>query len=401
MSHPTPFAQLLPVPEGTRLVHIGPPKTGTTTLQAAFDRARDSLLPQGVRYAGPRRHSREAAMAASRTGPGDGRGSARGEREWQAIVGEMRSATEGRVVFSSERLSHAGPDAIREIVDQLGVDRLRIAVTLRPLWKVLPSQWQQGVQGGLVGSIDDWLRDALASGADDLRSVWYRHRHDRLIERWGGVVGIDRITVIVADDRDRTMLLRAFEQLLELEAGTLRLHDDLSNRSLTLPEIEAVRALNVELRAARLPPSTYRRLMETGASLRMKLRDPAPDEPPIELPAWAAPRVGMIAQEIVTGIARSGVQVVGDLDGLARMPDMAAPPGSDVSCITPAAAAALAAGLLETTGVMGSGAHAAGESLPIDLDRVPLRRLATVVARRVGQRAATRSRELLRGLDRR
>ena len=40
------------------------------------------------------------------------------------------------------------------------------------------------------------------------------------------------------------MVLRAFEGLLGLRDGTLESHRDLANRSLTLPEVEAVRAFS-------------------------------------------------------------------------------------------------------------------------------------------------------------
>ena len=42
------------LPEGCRLIHIGPHKTGTTALQWAMHVARDSLHEQGVHYAGDR-----------------------------------------------------------------------------------------------------------------------------------------------------------------------------------------------------------------------------------------------------------------------------------------------------------------------------------------------------------
>src|SRR3989304_5738516 len=51
------------LPEGTRLLHIGPHKTGTTTIQGAFHGARADLLSQGVRYAGRSRQQAQAAHA--------------------------------------------------------------------------------------------------------------------------------------------------------------------------------------------------------------------------------------------------------------------------------------------------------------------------------------------------
>lgn len=382
------------LPVGTRLVHIGPPKTGTTTLQAACDRSRRAVLAQGVRYAGRRRHSREAVIAATGTGPGTGQGSARGQREWQAIIREVRSARDDRVLFSSERLSHARPDAIKQIVEQLGGHQVHVAVTVRPITRVLQSQWQQSVQSGLVTSLEGWLRDVLEARPDDPKSVLYRQRHDRLIERWADVVGTDSVTVIVPDDQDRVMLLRAFERLLGLHSGTLELHRDLSNRSMTWPEVEAVRALNLRYKAEGLPPNLYRSLVERGASFRMRMRDPRSEEPPIVLPAWAALELEPIGREIVAGITRTRVRVIGDLDVLAASGVAPAPSELPAARISPATAAALAAGLLGASGVMSGDATAASGGS--DLRWVPLRRLAGILVRRLRRRAAARLGALMR-----
>lgn len=40
----------LPLPEGTCLLHIGPHKTATTSLQSAFHAAREAMASQGVHY---------------------------------------------------------------------------------------------------------------------------------------------------------------------------------------------------------------------------------------------------------------------------------------------------------------------------------------------------------------
>ena len=62
---------VLELPEGSRLVHIGPHKTGTTALQAAFHLARDRVEEQGIHYASYGRQPVTAVLA------GIGRGGAR------------------------------------------------------------------------------------------------------------------------------------------------------------------------------------------------------------------------------------------------------------------------------------------------------------------------------------
>jgi hypothetical protein len=378
---------LAPFPEGARVVHIGPPKTGTTSLQGSFDRARAAVLAQGVRYVGPRRHSRRAVLAATEARtrrPWDARA---GQREWDRIIAEARSAGEPRLLFSSERLSHADAASIRRIVEGFDAGRVQVVVTLRPLAKILPSQWQQGVQAGQPRSLDAWLEWVFAASPDDSRSMWHWHRHDRLVARWAEVVGIDRMTVIVVDDRDRTSLLRAFERLLELRPGTLRLHDDLANRSLTLPEAEALRSFNRLARERGIPSSLIWRLLAPRTSRRLQRRVPAADEPPVRLPAWAVPRVASIADEIVAGIEANGVRVLGDLDILTRESGTGATAGEATS------------GAPDIAGSLAMAFLAAGGTLPWPpgpdgapkerLDRVSSRRLAVTLARRFGRSATT------------
>jgi hypothetical protein len=310
-------AGLEAVPEGARLLHIGPPKTGTTTLQAAFHRARDEVLKQGVRYIGPQRHSRRAVLAAlaDTDAPSNRRWDLRaGNREWDHIAAEVAAAREPRLLFSSERLSHADTAAVDRVVDLFDPSRVHVVATLRPLWKVIPSQWQQSIQAGSRESQDAWLERVLGESADDPKSFWHWQRHDRLISRWAAAVGIERMVVVVVDESDHAMVLRTFERLLALRPDTLMLHSDLSNRSLTVPEVEALRAFNRAVRENNIPIDVSWRLIKAGPN--MKRRTPGKDEPRVRLPAWAAPRVAAIADEIVAGIGASGVRVIGELGAL-------------------------------------------------------------------------------------
>lgn len=384
---PAEIDSVMPFPEGTRVIHIGPPKTGTTSLQGAFDRARAAVLGQGVRYVGPRRHSRRAVLAATAARTGRPFDADAGQREWDRILAEARSAGEPRVLFSSERLSHAETASIPGIVKGFDVGRVHVIVTLRPLAKILPSQWQQGVQAGQPRSLDQWLERAFATSPDASRSIWHWHRHDRLVARWADVVGVDRMTVIVVDDRDRTSLLRAFERLLDLRPGILRLHDDLANRSLTLPEVEALRAFNRLAQERDLPSELRWRLLDPGTSRRLQGRVPAADEAPVRLPAWAAPQVASIADEIVAGIGASGVRVLGDLDILRRPAETLTTDGR-ATWGAPDVAGSLAMALLAAGGALPwpPGADGAPNGR---LHRVSSRRLAATLAHRFERKATT------------
>jgi hypothetical protein len=384
-----------PLPVGTRLVHIGPPKTGTTALQGALHRNRRVILAQGVRYAGPSRHARRAAEALV--------GRRRPDRDapppierWQELAAEVREAGDARVIVSSEFLAGATEDQIRRLVDDLGPSGLHVVVTLRPLAKIIPSHWQQLIQTGLTISLDDLVHLLLdPSPGSSAKQFWWRHRHDLLIERWAGVVGIDNVTAVVVDERDHDLLLRSFEHLLSLRPGSLSADEELVNRSLTAPEAVAYRSFNLSYRAAGLSRRTYRRVMYKGGRRAIRARVPPPDEGRVALPGWAAPRIAEIAADVIAGIAASGVRIVGgDLTNLRVVP-VPLPVADGAADLVPSeVASAMAMGILYGSRAAASGTRA---SMQRDvLARVSSRRLVRVLVRRVRARLTARVTRLAR-----
>jgi hypothetical protein len=389
------------LPDGTRLLHIGPPKTGTTSLQSALFAARPALLAQGVRHAGRARNSASAAQAVTGRSSMFIGGEVPPISRWERLLHEVVHAPEPRVIISSEFFADAQPDAIRRIVDALDPERIHVAVTVRPLASILTSQWAQYVADGMGAPFDRWLEAMLTPGNQRFSpSFWVRHRHDELVDRWAAVVGPERVTVVVVD-AERGAVLRAFERLLGLTTGTLIADPDLANRSLTLPETEAVRAFNVQFKRAQLPRPLLSRVMHFGATRAMKRRAPDPAWPAIELPAWALPETARLAREIADGIARSGVRVVGDLESIARVPE---PPAHDTPAVVPAppqVAAAMAMGVLFATGTARSGVDAGADTREAELERVPTYVLAGAVVMRTLRGAGRRLGSLRGGRARR
>ena len=109
---------------------------------------------------------------------------------WRDLVREVSGSRATRVAISSEGFADADDDAIREVVRDLDPARLHVVITLRPLVAILPSQWQQYVQGGMTSSYGGWL-DAMFNQPDTTMTplFWQRHRHHELVARWAGAVG--------------------------------------------------------------------------------------------------------------------------------------------------------------------------------------------------------------------
>ncbi|MEU9306164.1 hypothetical protein [Streptomyces sp. NPDC048256] len=304
-----------PLPAGTRLLHIGPHKTGTTSIQGALFAAKEKLPAYGVAYPAQSRHPMQAVLAAcSRTGMiGD---TTPTERHWARLVDQVHAAGRHTCVISSEFFADAPDDATAErIVEQLGGESVQVLVTLRPLVRIMPSQWQQYVQNGLRMGYEDWLEHMLRKAPYEKPnpSFWRRHRHDRLVERWVRVVGADRVTVVVVDDRDRGGLMRAFEGLLGLPANLLQPVPDTANRSLTLAETEMLRNLNKEFRGNGLPDELYSLLVRNGAVMHMKNTcSPTSQDVRISTPDWAIRAAAGIGAEMADRIGSTGVRVIGD-----------------------------------------------------------------------------------------
>jgi hypothetical protein len=311
-------ARLL-LPEGTRLVHVGPPKTGTTTVQGAFDDGRRAIAAAGVHYAGPNRQPVNPVRALTgRADPMTGKPPPK--RRWDELVREVKQAREPRALISSEFLADADPQAIGRLVDDLGADRTHIVVTLRPLARILPSQWQQYVQSGALVALDPWLDNVLHDPqSEHAKRFWRRHRADEFIARWASAAGPENVTVVVLDERDPSMVLRAFEGLLGLPTGILVAEADLENRSMTLAEVEVVRAFNILFRQEGFGTRLHHMVMRYGATSYMKARQPAPDEARVEIPRWANEEAGAIARTMVNGIVASGVRIFGDPEALTRV----------------------------------------------------------------------------------
>lgn len=344
------------LPPATRLIHIGPHKTGTTTLQGAFWLARPWLAKHGVAYLGTgRRHTTRAAESAT---PVTGRGpmwaqQAPNQADWRRLVAATAAAGDRRVVISSERFCNADEKVARQIVDGLGGDRAHIVVTLRPLAKIVPSQWQQYVQDGLRTPYQEWL-DMMFRRAPYEKptpSFWRRHRHGQLVERWAAVVGPDNVTVIVVDQADPRMILRTFESMTGLPEASLVPKADVRNRSLTLGEAELVRLLNEQFRDRGWSEAVYDRFLRRGAVVQMKNNhQPSPDEPRLVTPKWALDQAAEIGAAAADAISALGVRVVGDLASLAAVPADPAEDWSDTPVLPVDAAAQAILGTISAGG---------------------------------------------------
>jgi hypothetical protein len=301
-------------PSGTVLLHIGPAKTGSTAMQHAMFQAREQLAQHGVHYVGRRPHEKEAGGIALGLARGPiGRRDPRPE-SWQRLVDEIAGTTLPRMVLSNEDFGRADEAAIDRILAATGPERTHLVYVARRLDKVLPSHWQQQVKARMTSSYEDFLREMLDPDAGTWRHELVMGPQDTgaVLARWGKVLPPERITVVVADERDREALPRAFETLLGLPTGLIAPPRGPANRSMGLAETEAVRRINRLAIEEDWSPVEYRQLVQLGVVRTLKDRAAGGGARVGGVPAWAFDRVAELADAQAEAIASFGGGVIGD-----------------------------------------------------------------------------------------
>ncbi len=309
-----------PLPEGARLLHIGPYKTGSTAIQTALFEAREAMAEHGVVYPGRWRRAMRPGWAVLEYTP-------RGRDPvpmsvWEKFAAEVRAAADKRVCVSTEDFGSAGPDRIARIVEDLGGDRVHVLAVVRRLDRLLPSQWQERVKSHDTITFDQWLHRVLGDDPTDQehRRFWASHDMVATADRWRRQVGPDRFLMLVADESDREVVPRAFEALLGLPRGLLVL-PPAANASLSAHATELLRRVNELFESEGWPDTVYHRLVQRGAVASMLDGPRASSESPIPpLPGWAAARVAELSDRRVREIEERAIPVLGSLAGLRTAP---------------------------------------------------------------------------------
>jgi hypothetical protein len=380
-----------PLPARAVLLHIGPPKTGTTAIQWALFEARPQLDTLGVLHAGSRNPIAAVQALRGKPFPNVGYRAPR-IRDWDRLVAQVHDAADKRVVVSCEHFADTDMETARRAVTELGGSRVHVLITLRPLTKMMPSQWQQYVRNQFSVDYEDRLDGMLRRPPFNkpTPTFWYRNRHDELVERWCSIVGPERVTVIVLDESDPNLLLRTFEALVDIPQGLLKKGDNRRNRSLTRGEIELIRQMNIEFKRQGWSGGLYKQLVVGGIDFRLRTgRLPEPDERVIETPRWALERAAEIGAAAAVRIAALGVEVIGDLSILGSLPDS----GDDTPDTVPvgrrevsvAAAREALIGAIIASDVL-KGPRTVDGTSTRDLQRVVLQRLRLTMRRQVRRR---------------
>lgn len=343
------------------LLHVGPPKTGTTALQTALAAAAPELQALGVSY--PVRppttqHGRAAAALLQRRMAGSA--SVQPMESWTRLA-HRASGRVDRLVISSELFADLQPEHIERAADDLGRGDLHVLITLRPLESVLASTWQQDIKGGRAQDFDRWLHDRLDQPGTG--PFWLRHTHDALVDRWIEAVGPQRVCVLLVDSTRPQALLREAERLIGIPEGILV--PTAANRSMSAPEAELLVQFTARHGQDR-DVELFQRLIRLGGFRAMvENRAPGAHEPRISTPAWAVRRARELYAPMARRVLESGARIIGDPELLTPSgepdPEDAQPSTSGLVPID--AAVELALGIYRAAQTQIAASRSRGESL--------------------------------------
>lgn len=298
------------------IIHIGPPKTGSTTLQDALHHNRDDLKRMGIRYAGSGTQSSAAAMWVTRR-----RDRTTGRQvpasAWKQLLKEVKNSIESTVVVSSEWFAAATPAQIRTISQELPGAEYQIVIALRSLDRILPSRWRQNVIEGATYSFTEWLELIFSPSSNPYSTrFWHQHRHDELVQRWGEVFGQRAITAICVDDADPDRLLRHMESLIGAEEGALGSSRHVRNVSLDGVTVEGIRRFNVLAEEHGVSPELRYLAVTRGAVPQIEQGVQSDGSSTGRVPAQYADRCVTESTRIVEGLRASGATILGKIDAL-------------------------------------------------------------------------------------
>lgn len=318
-------------------LHVGPPKTGTSFLQAAWWQHRHQMADQGVLFPGtsPVDHFRAAAVLANKTKV-IRRMNPAGLASWDRLTDEV-GAWHGDAVLSSEHFAVASRANAARGIRRLAevADEVHVVATARDLARQVSAAWQQSVKQGKDHTFEQYWREL----ADDPRhGFWKLQDLPQVLERWGQGLPAERLHLVVhgRPGSPKNLLWDRMSDLLGMDPSILE-PVSRANESLGITHVELLRRVHGALETdgnavelGRLSKSYLTRqiLVPAGRSDSFVL--------PADAHAWAVER----GTAMVDQLRERGHDVVGDLDDL--VPDAVPPTGRTPEQVSEAEVADLA-----------------------------------------------------------
>ena len=384
-------------------LHIGPPKTGTSFLQAAWYQYRDAMRERGLLYPGNQRPEQfQAAAVATRKQDVVSQMQPRAAAAWDRVTAQV-AAWSGDALLSSEHYALGRRSSVPAIMERLRevAHEVHLVVGARDLARQIPADWQQTVKQGSITRFEDFIQ-AVAN--DEPPHFWRAQPLPRLLEAWGGSLPADRVHIVVLGrpGTPHTLLWDRMCAVFGINGDFLG-PVERANESINAAQAELIRRTNIAFGAARQDLTTkrvMRRLIaegrfadDAGAAKLLLPRSAA---------GWAAER----SQEIVDALQVQGYDVHGDLSDLLVHDDTPLADGvahaseAELAALAPRVIARLVGQELERRGPVRQGAVRSHDGPAADETRQRLQQYENESVRdlalRTARQAAAAARRRLR-----
>ncbi|HZD39831.1 MAG TPA: hypothetical protein VE131_03860 [Terriglobales bacterium] len=252
--------------------HVGLMKSGTTYLQEILSTNKESLRENGWDYPGKRLNQQHACY--SLCGP---------DIPWvktqypaqlgRDLVRSLKSA-KGNLILSAEALSTldaAGVDRFFEIVGKPD----KVVFTVRGLFRILPSAWQQYLKGGGRTNFLQFI-DKLAEQRRDLCGFWKTYAYGHAIQHWARYAPVE-VVIVPAKRKSEHELWHLFQAATGIpDVPGLEVPAERANLSLDIETAHVLRHINKllpkqsansdRLRAAYLEKGVFALATKTGGT---------------------------------------------------------------------------------------------------------------------------------------
>lgn len=337
------------MPDAPRLyIHVGLQKTGTSYLQAALLRSRDSLAEDGLDLVPPTKRESFELMVVTRDRYAARRDAESDRNILDRFTQQLAEAKGSRAVYSQESLAAAGDAQIERLLGACGDREVHVVVTVRDLPRGLPSAWQEELKAGSTVRFGRHLRRLRRQESEGAgRNPWIHLDAPAVLARWGEYLPPERLHVVTVPPSGSapTLLLERFATVLGVDPARLRPEDRPANTSLGLVQAEVLRRVNAEL-----PEEVHRRYVYSDVVKRsfasgvLGRQEGVRILVPAKYRAWCEE----VTERQVAALRDRGYDVVGSLDDLACLDRyFAAEPQSarqrDVAAASVSALAALLA----------------------------------------------------------
>jgi hypothetical protein len=230
------------------VLHVGPHKTGTTSLQKALLKQYGAETPRTIWYPIPQE-----------TGPGHA------SKAWQLMgrkghapspaIRELVEQSEQYpachcLILSSESFSALYPNKVASLAEQVSGTELHIVVTLSPLGRRAVSTWQEMVKHRSLVSLED-AREAVIN-RPGLSPHFVRFFSEHLPQA--------KLSVVISDAKRPESIYELFGEATGISLATPDKERELvANRSMGVIEVNILRSFNAGAEAASLSTEDYRK----------------------------------------------------------------------------------------------------------------------------------------------